>query len=446
MKHTSIKMAECPCEFINITPLNPLISKCQIKVCYVGDTPNRNKSVITKDVAKKIANSLPGSPIVGYFKKDEKDFDQHSRVLTINDEGEFVLEDITKPYGFVDLNARCWFQKFIDDNQFVREYLMTEGYIWTGQYPESERIIDSGNNHSMELDKKIIDAYWTKDNNGKPEFFIINEAIISKLCILGEEQEPCFEGASITKFEFSLEDSFKQELSSMIFQLQEILDKGGNVMNNEEMKKSTEEEVIVDEFKKKEEEEKKDKTEQNATGNSEDKKEEGSAEEKEPAKKEEEKKPVPPAAKAEEKKAEEDDEEEKKKKKTNFSYEEEYKELQIKYAAMEEKYNSMEENLKTLTEFKAQIEKKDKEAMIASFYMLSDEDKKDVVDNIDTYSLEDIENKLSVICVRNKVNFNLDNEKEDKEDPVTYNLNNGDLADDNIPAWVRAVKSVQKSM
>ena len=326
---------------------------------------------------------------------------------------------------------------------------MTEGYIWTGQYPESKRIIDSGNNQSMELDKKIIDAYWTKDDNGKPEFFIINEAIISKLCILGEEQEPCFEGASITKFEFSLEDSFKQELSSMIFQLQEILDKGGNVMNNEEMKKSTEEEVIVDEFKKKEEEEeKKDKTEQNATGNSEDKKEEGSAEDKkeEPAKKEEEKKPVPPAAKAEEKKAEEDDEEEKKKKKTNFSYEEKYKELQIKYAAMEEKYNSMEENLKALTEFKAQIEKKDKEAMIASFYMLSDEDKKDVVDNIDTYSLEDIENKLSVICVRNKVNFNLDNEKEDKEDPVTYNLNNGDLADDNIPAWVRAVKSVQKSM
>ena len=447
MKHTSIRMAECPCEFINITPLNPLISKCQIKVCYVGDTPNRNKSVITKDVAKKIANSLPGSPIVGYFKRDKKDFDEHSKVLTINDKGEFVLEDITKPYGFVDLNARCWFQKFIDDNQFEREYLMTEGYIWTGQYPESKRIIDSGNNHSMELDKKIIDAYWTKDDNGKPEFFIINEAIISKLCILGDEQEPCFEGASITKFEFSLEDNFKQELSSMIFQLQEILDKGGNVMNNEEMKKSTEEEeVIVDEFKKKEEEEKKDKTEQNATGNSEDKKEEGSAEDKEPAKKEEEKKPVPPATKAEDKKAEEDDEEEKKKKKTNFSYEEEYKELQIKYAAMEEKYNSMEENLKALTEFKAQIEKKDKEAMIASFYMLSDEDKKDVVDNIDTYSLEDIENKLSVICVRNKVNFNLDNEKEDKEDPVTYNLNNGDLADDNIPAWVRAVKSVQKSM
>lgn len=39
-------------ELINITPLNPLISKCQIKVCYVGDEPNRNKSIITREVAK----------------------------------------------------------------------------------------------------------------------------------------------------------------------------------------------------------------------------------------------------------------------------------------------------------------------------------------------------------------------------------------------------------
>jgi hypothetical protein len=62
-------MLEYPCEFINITPVNPLISKCEIKVCYVGDTPNRNRSVITKDVAREMANSLPGSPIVGYYNE-----------------------------------------------------------------------------------------------------------------------------------------------------------------------------------------------------------------------------------------------------------------------------------------------------------------------------------------------------------------------------------------
>ena len=36
-------------ELINITPFNPLISKCQIKVCYVGDAPNRNRSIIIEN-------------------------------------------------------------------------------------------------------------------------------------------------------------------------------------------------------------------------------------------------------------------------------------------------------------------------------------------------------------------------------------------------------------
>ena len=223
--HTSIKM-ETPCEFINITPLNPLISKCQIKVCYVGDEPNRNKSVITKEVAKQIANSLPGSPIVGYYNEVEGDFEEHNREISIAN-GKFRVKDGTRPYGFVDLGARCWFQKFLDDGVNEREYLMTEGYLWTGQYPETQRIIDKGNNQSMELDDKLLDAYWTKDSNGKPKFFIINEAIVSKLCILGEECEPCFEGSSITNVQFSFEDDFKQQLFSMMNELKELLSKGG---------------------------------------------------------------------------------------------------------------------------------------------------------------------------------------------------------------------------
>jgi hypothetical protein len=63
----------------------------------------------------------------------------------------------------------------------------------------------------MELADKYLDAFWTEDNKGNPQFFIINEAIISKLCILGDDCEPCFEGATITAptIQFSLDDSFK---------------------------------------------------------------------------------------------------------------------------------------------------------------------------------------------------------------------------------------------
>lgn len=166
MKHTSIKL-DTPCEFINVTPVNPLISKCQIKVCYVGEDPNRNRSIITKEVATQMANSLPGSPIVGFYNEGKEDFEEHNRVIDISN-GEFKIKDTTRPYGFVDMNAKVWFQKFLDDGVNEHEYLMTEGYIWTGQYPESQRIIDKGNNQSMELSEDYLDATWTKDDNGKP--------------------------------------------------------------------------------------------------------------------------------------------------------------------------------------------------------------------------------------------------------------------------------------
>lgn len=130
MKHSSVRL-QTPVEFINIKPFNPLISKCEIKVCWVGDTPNRNRSVITKDVARTLANSLPGSPIVGFYREDRQDFDEHTRELVVKD-GKITLKDVTRPYGFVDLGARVWFQKFLDDGQVEREYLMTEGWLWTG--------------------------------------------------------------------------------------------------------------------------------------------------------------------------------------------------------------------------------------------------------------------------------------------------------------------------
>ena len=105
----------------------------------------------------------------------------HEKELEIID-GELRFKEITRPYGFVDLGAKVWFQKFLDDGEVEREYLMTEGYLWTSQYPECERIIKHGNNQSMELNEETLDATWTKDRNGKPKFFIINEAIIAKLC------------------------------------------------------------------------------------------------------------------------------------------------------------------------------------------------------------------------------------------------------------------------
>ena len=532
MKHTSIKL-ETPCEFINITPVNPLISKCQIKVCYVGDTPNRNGSIITKEVARQMANSLPGSPIVGYYNDAIGDFEEHNRVIDISN-GQFKIKDTTKPYGFVDLGARAWFQKFNDDG-VEHEYLMTEGYIWTGQYPECQRIIDQGNNQSMELDEKTLDATWTKDDNGKPKFFIINEAIISKLCILGEECEPCFEGSQITKFSLTFDEDFKQKLFSMMNDLKELIKEGGTkvfsryaveigdnlwnslwnyilekypdadntyssvyaiegvceedsqkfaVLQNRSDNKyyrlnfslnETDGFVPADalievtesyipaaepqfsleavktyetEYASKKKAEEEDKNNKDNKSNS-DNKSEGKDNDSDNPEDGKDKKPIGKKDDLDGKGNNSDDDgnkdDEDKKKKKKYSLEDvteyqelktEYEELKSKYAALETEKNSLIEEIEPLRKFKLASEKKDKEAMIAQFYMLSDDDKKDVIDNIDKYSVDDIEAKLSVICVRNKVSFDLDENKETK--PTTYNLNNGEDDDESIPAWVKA--------
>ena len=514
--HTSVQL-ETPCEIINVVPLNPLISKCQIKVCYVGDGPNRNKSVITKEVAKQMANSLPGSPIVGFYNEASGDFEEHNRSIDISN-GKIVVRDTTRPYGFVDLNARVWFQKYLDDGKYEREYLVTEGYLWTGQYPECQRIIDNGNNQSMELDNNSLDGTWTNSNNGKPKLFIINEAIVSKLCILGENCEPCFEGSNITPIHFSFDNGFKHKIYSMMQELKELKtiinnNKGGtqvftkysvtvgdnlwnqlysnidnenyslsnvllednqlfavlqsrsdnskysrmnfslnegkveNISEVEEMAgfvplaetqfAQADVEAFEASFKKKKEEDE-DKNKQTKDPNS-DKNAEGNTSKSDNNKDGE--------GTGNNKSNSDDNEDEKNKKKCKYNLEEipEYIELSNKYFALQADYDSLKAEVESLRAFKLSSERIQKQEMIDKFYMLSDEDKKDVTDNIDKYSLDDIEAKLSVICVRNKVNFNLDDEHKDTP-PTTFNFNGEEFDDVSTPAWVKAAMEVEKEM
>ena len=465
--HISIPI-ESTIELLNFTPINPLISKCEIKVCYVGEDPNRNRSIITKPVATEMAKTLPGSPIVGFYNKEKGDFEEHNRMIDVSN-GKFNVIDTTRPYGFVDLGAKVWFQKFLDDG-IEHEYLMTEGYVWSDIYPESKRIVEKGNNQSMELHNKLTKGTWTTDDNGKPKFFIINEAIISKLCILGEDVEPCFEGAGIAA-QFSIDGDFKEKMFSMIEELKTALQEGGatHMENNENImieNENQETEIVLDnqdEFKKKSKEEeeedeekkppfppKKDDEKSESKESSDDEDDEDDDEEKKKKKKmnhakeeEEDEDKCPECGKPKSECTCEDE----KKKKYNLEEIPEYVELAKEYALAIAKVEELENEIKPLREFKSAADKKEKEDMIKSFYMLSDEDKADVLANIDTYSLDDIEAKLAILCVRNKVNFNLDedNKEEESEASLIYNVTAED-GNDNAPAWIKAVRDTAKNM
>ena len=436
-------------EFINITSISPLISKCEIKVLYVGQ--NRNKSYITKEVAAAMAQTLPGTPIVGRFIENKEDFGDHGDQVIIDGDG-VKFNKLTKPYGFVAPDAKVWFQEFQDTDDFgnvtIREYLMTEGYLWTEQYQECKRVLHNGNPQSMELDKDTLKGHWSTDSNTGIEFFIINDAMFLNLCILGEDVEPCFEGANITAPNISA--SFSKDsktiiktLSDMMLELKFALQGGQQEMNEntavekdavlenptveENLENSSIEQDKVDETPVVENQ---DNTEEFAKKDEEDKEDESikDSDDKGSSKNKDYKK----------------EDEEDKVRKCSF---EEYNALQSQFNELQEKYSLLEVECNSLREFKNSIEDSKKDELIASFCMLSDEDKQDVIENKSKYSLDDIEAKLSVLCFRKKVNFDLSNEGTDdkvKEEtvPMTYNLNETEA--NAIPAWIKAVQATKE--
>lgn len=450
-------------EFIDIQPYNPLISQCTIKVLYLGK--NRNGSFIDKNTAIQMANSLPGTPIVGAWRKDIEDFGDHGHVITIED-GEIKFACKTVPYGFVAPDARVWFQKFndIDDfgNETEREYMMTTGYLWTGQFPEAQKVIDEGQNQSMELDEEHLDGHWANDAKSGMDFFIINDAVFSKLCILGDDVEPCFEGASVlggVDNNYTEETEFTHTLYTMIKQLQDIIGTTEGGKNMPEKPEELEQTEVVTEFVagSGKDEEKKNETQTETKDSDAEKEETPSEKEAEPAADEEKKEP-----KKEHALEESEQEAEEEKPETEHALEEEPAaevEPVVEHSAaedvepepakvnfaLEEENKELRAELEALRQFKLDIENKEKDALIAKYHMLSDEDKADIIAHKEEYTLEQIDEKLALVYVRKNVDFSTvdgHQEEEEKMDSIlSFSLDDSEDAEvvSDIQAAFRAL-------
>lgn len=434
----SVATIDAP-EFLNldVDAINPGISQCEIKVFYLGR--NRNGSYIDRNTAIEMANSLPGTPIVGVFRKDKEDFGDHGNVIHIeNGEIEFACNTI--PYGFVAPDAEVWFQKFEDTDEFgnavVRDYLMTTGYLWTGQYPEVKQCMSDGKGQSMELDEETLQGHWATDNNSGIDFFIINDAIFTKLCILGDDVEPCFEGASVTSPEVSKKFSradFSRTLFNMMNELKDALqNKGGSYMPDDtltDVAEETAEEVVEETAEETVEETPAADVEGEETESTDDVDTDFAADDEEEEEEEEE---------VEEDYSCSDDDE--KKKKTQHSLDEAI-----------EKINALNSELEELRAFKLSIETAEKDALIDKYFMLSDEDKADIVAHKTEYSLDEIEAKLAVLYVQKNVDFStIDgqaetavDEVEEEEDPIsTFSLD--DEATGFVPDYVAALRKAKE--
>lgn len=329
---------------------------------------------------------------------------------------------------------------------------MTTGYLWSGQFEELTKVINEGQPQSMELDSSSLQGHWATDNNLGVDFFIINDATFSKLCILGDNVEPCYEGASVTSPKvsknFSKDTDFQQTLFSMMNDLQIALNsKGGLNMSEKELinesaetveeqpKLEHELEIPIDETANEElasvEEEF---TETETVEDTEtvvetveetaedfvDKKEKEDSDDKD------------------EDDSDDDDDEDKKKPANQHSLEE--------FEALQAELESLRAEIKELREFKLEVENQQKDALIASYHMLSDEDKAEVIAHKSEFSLDKIKAKLAVIYVEKNVNFDMiDGQEEVEDDPtpaMTFSLD--EEASEGVPAFIEALRHTVK--
>lgn len=407
---------------INDSNFSSLISECKIKLVYVGQ--NRNGSYMSKETLIKMAPSVRGCPIVGAWREDIEDFGDHGHVITIED-GEVKFSCKTIPYGFVAPDAKVWFQKFIDTDDFgnevEHEYMVTTGYLWTGQFEEAKKAIREGQGQSVELDDESLNGHWANDSESGMDFFIINDAMFSKLCILGDDVEPCFEGASVTALDsnFANGKEFAHTLYSMIRELQDAIGnrEGGlnmpedfTVTSEGEQVETVEEAVEVEapveteeltpeveeevEAATEVEETQEVETEHTVTADADSETSEEFVEKKDKADSDTETSADDSSEEEEDKDDDKDDEAIVDSKKKRCSLESE-----------DEKFAAIEAELEELRAFKRAVENKEKDALIDKYHMLSDEEKAEVVAHKEEYTLEQIDEKLALIYVRNNVDF-----------------------------------------
>lgn len=203
-------------KFGKIEQFNSSFSKCNVAIAYHGD--NRNMTSISKEVFEKMIPSLYGSPIVGEWQED--DFGSHGGKIEITD-GEVKYIDTTVPIGFIDSQAKVWWEDITEDDGTVNEYLCAETILWTGRYDYVNTILNNNSSQSMEIE--VTSGHMREDG-----YYEIESGQFSALCVLGDETEPCFQSSTFGQFNLD-KDTFKAEFNLMVKELKESVKGGENV-------------------------------------------------------------------------------------------------------------------------------------------------------------------------------------------------------------------------
>lgn len=155
------------------------ISKGRCRVFYKG--LNRNGTYITPEFAEKLIASAPYTPVKGIYDDMDEDFTDHGQKRS---EGRI--------YGIVPADPNFAWEWHTDADGKQREYACFDVLYYTALYKEAGTIESKG--ESMELYRQTLKGEW-KIIEGK-KAYVFTEGCFLGLQALGDDVEPCFEGAS----------------------------------------------------------------------------------------------------------------------------------------------------------------------------------------------------------------------------------------------------------
>jgi hypothetical protein len=169
---------------------SPTLSKGRVRIFYKG--LNRNRTYITDEFAEHLLSSLPYAPIVG--KYEDGDFSDHGR-------GEQL-----QVYGVIPAEPNIRWEKHLDYDGVEREYACADVLLWTARFPEASTILSKS--QSMEIWPKSVKGDWVYSNGVK--YFKFTSGSFLGLTALGENVEPCFEGAAFYELKASIDEFIKE--------------------------------------------------------------------------------------------------------------------------------------------------------------------------------------------------------------------------------------------
>ena len=174
------KYAALNIKMTKFSKVNSQFSLGRARVFYEG--PNVNRTIIDADVAEKLIQTIPGTPIVGRYNSEEGDFEGHG-------EGQIA-------YGFVPLDPhpmRVEVTEEVYGLPVKRKYYEVDAVIWDGRFPEAQKILEEEKSLSMELNPETMDGEFEIYDD--KHYLRITNAEFFGITVLGDAHTPCFKDA-----------------------------------------------------------------------------------------------------------------------------------------------------------------------------------------------------------------------------------------------------------